>query len=72
VPFDAESADEAAAVVVVVGEAVGVAADFLGEHVGVLDSAVRGFERRVVGEDLDALSVRVRWRAPKIPDSGPR
>ena len=40
-PFDAEAADASAPVVGVVGEAVGVAADLLGEHVDVLDAAVR-------------------------------
>ena len=50
-PFGAESAEESAAVVGVVGEAVGVAADLLGEHVGVLDSTVRRAAGAVVGED---------------------
>jgi len=38
--------------VVVVPESVGVAADLLGEHVGVLDSTVGGSAGSVVGEDL--------------------
>ena len=50
-PFGAEPAEESAAVVGVVGEAVGVAADLLGEHVGVLDSTVRRAAGAVVGED---------------------
>jgi len=37
--LNAESAEKTAAIVVVVGEAVGVAADLLGEHVGVLDAS---------------------------------
>ena len=50
--MDAESAEESASVVGVVGEAVGVAADPLGEHVGVLDASVRRVAGVVVGEDL--------------------
>lgn len=58
-PFDAESADEAVPVAVVVGEAVSVAADLLGENVDVRDASVRGLAGGVVGEDLGA-SVRDR------------
>ena len=55
--FDAESADESAAIVGVVGEAAGVPADFLGEHVDVLDAPVRGAAAVVVGKDLGAPPV---------------
>lgn len=51
-PLDAESADETAPVVGVVGESVAVTADLLGEHVNVLDPSVRGAAGAVVGEDL--------------------
>jgi hypothetical protein len=37
---------------VVIGESVGVAPDFLGEHVNVLDASVRRSASEVVGEDL--------------------
>ena len=36
---------------------MGVAADFLSEHVDVLDAAVRGAAGEVVGEDLGPLPV---------------
>jgi hypothetical protein len=47
-----ESVDEAASVVVDVGEPVGVAAGLPGEHVGVLDPTVGSLAGAVVGEDL--------------------
>ena len=56
-PFDAESSEETPPVVVVVDEAVGVAADLLGEHVDVLDASVRRLAGVVVGENLVAPSV---------------
>jgi hypothetical protein len=42
---------------VVVGEAVGVAADLLGEHVDVLDASVGCLAGVVVGENLVAPSI---------------
>jgi len=50
--LDAESADEPASVVGVVGESVAVAADLLGERVNVLDPSVRGPAGAVVGKNL--------------------
>jgi hypothetical protein len=41
-PFDAVAGDEASSVVGVVGESVGGASGAFGEHVEVLDFAVRG------------------------------
>jgi len=51
-PFDAESADESAAIVDVIGESVSASAGLLGKHVDVLDPTVRSTAGRVVGEDL--------------------
>jgi hypothetical protein len=42
---------------VVVGEAVGVAADLLGEHVDVLDASVRRSLGVVIGEDFGVPAV---------------
>ena len=69
-PFDAEAADEAAAIVGVVGESVGVSAGLLGEHVDVLDSAVRGASGAVVCEDFGCPAIDGASQAGELGDLG--
>lgn len=69
-PLNAESAEDAAPVVGDVGEPVAVAADLLGEHVDVLDAAVRGPAGGVIGEDLGCPSVDRAGEAGDLGDLG--
>lgn len=52
IPLCSETSEYASAIVRDVGESVAVSADLFGEHVEVLDPAVRGVAHGVVGEDL--------------------
>jgi hypothetical protein len=71
-PFDAEASEESAPVVLVVDETVGVAADLLGEHVHVLNAAVRGSAGSVVGEDLASPAVDGAGQSGEFGDFGVR
>jgi hypothetical protein len=67
--LDAEAADESAPIVVVVDEAVGVAANLLGKHVDVLDTSVRCSAGVVVGDD-EGLSAFQGWIVGRRVQSG--
>ena len=51
VPFDAVASDDPTAIVVDVSESVGLTADLLDEHAGVLGPAVGGPAGAVIGKD---------------------